>query len=206
LHDADAGNLDSFLIYTAKQLAWSLELSIKAGKNESIEEVEDWKKKTALLKKQLADKDTIKIIKSVEALTDLINSKIVPFLFAVMKDLKEFDDLFLGKRFRFYTTTGYRNLPIDVKFNSDQVSKFFQDNFLTKLTFDDFTKDPDNPFSLDLNLNSKFLKHKYELEINDSIVFTRLYHQEFTKVELEETMNVIGRFIISGLEQKLNLS
>ena len=206
MHDADAGNLDSFLIYTAKQLAWSLELSIKAGKNESIEEVEDWKKKTALLKKQLADKDTIKIIKSVEALTDLINSKIVPFLFAVMKDLKEFDDLFLGKRFRFYTTTGYRNLPIDVKFNSDQVSKFFQDNFLTKLTFDDFTKDPDNPFSLDLNLNSKFLKHKYELEINDSIVFTRLYHQEFTKVELEETMNVIGRFIISGLEQKLNLS
>jgi len=49
LQKADAGDLDAFCTYVAEQALWSLELSIKAAKEESVEEKGDWKKGVALL-------------------------------------------------------------------------------------------------------------------------------------------------------------
>ncbi|MEZ4941198.1 MAG: Fic family protein [Saprospiraceae bacterium] len=53
LQKADVGDLDAFCIYVAEQLLWSLDLSIKAAKGESIEEIGDWEKEVNLLKRYL---------------------------------------------------------------------------------------------------------------------------------------------------------
>lgn len=53
LQRADVGDLDAFCTYVAEQLHWSLELSIKAGKGESVEEVGDWEKEVELLKRKV---------------------------------------------------------------------------------------------------------------------------------------------------------
>ncbi len=45
LHIADTGDYEPFIAYMAEQLEWSLRLSIKAARGESIEEENDWEKK-----------------------------------------------------------------------------------------------------------------------------------------------------------------
>jgi hypothetical protein len=43
------GDLDAFCVYVGEQALWSLELSIKAAKGESVEEKGDWEKELELL-------------------------------------------------------------------------------------------------------------------------------------------------------------
>lgn len=52
LRQADAGNINAFITYMKQQLVWSLELSIKAAKGESIEEEDDFNKQIELLKRR----------------------------------------------------------------------------------------------------------------------------------------------------------
>ncbi|MFN0013220.1 MAG: Fic family protein [Saprospiraceae bacterium] len=49
LQKADAGNQEAFCVYVAEQALWSLDLSIKAAKGESVEETGDWEKGVKLL-------------------------------------------------------------------------------------------------------------------------------------------------------------
>ncbi len=51
LNAADVGDINSFIKYIAEQLVWSLELSIKAAKGESIEEPDDLEKEISIWKK-----------------------------------------------------------------------------------------------------------------------------------------------------------
>lgn len=53
LNRADAGDLDSFVEYVGEEMLWSLDLNIKAGKGESIEEEVDWEKEVFLLEKKI---------------------------------------------------------------------------------------------------------------------------------------------------------
>ncbi len=59
LNLADTGDTEAFVRYIAEQLVWSLELSIKAAKGESIEEPDDLDKELALLQKQLSTKTSL---------------------------------------------------------------------------------------------------------------------------------------------------
>lgn len=207
LHDADAGNLDSFNLYIAKQLVWSLELSIKAARNESLEEQEDWKKKLTLIRKQLADKETISVVKSNDILLKLLNEKTIPFATKLMFELKEFDGLFLYRKIFLSAETGTKfSVATNSKFGIELITKHFKNNLELEFSFEDFTKDTDNPFSLLLVLKYKFLKHKYEIFINDSPLFTKLYHQEYSTREFEDAKNVIGRILIAEIEKRIKLN
>lgn len=53
LNSADTGDINSFIKYIAQQLVWSLELSIKAAKGESIEEADDFEKEISIWKSKL---------------------------------------------------------------------------------------------------------------------------------------------------------
>ena len=52
LNQADTGNIKAFTKYIAEQSLWSLELAIKAGKGEPIEEKEDLQKEIEIFKKR----------------------------------------------------------------------------------------------------------------------------------------------------------
>jgi hypothetical protein len=56
LNKADVGDFDSFVEYVGEQLVWSLEISIKAAKGESIEEVDDLDKEITIWKRPRAKK------------------------------------------------------------------------------------------------------------------------------------------------------
>ena len=69
LQEADAGDLDSIRAYIGEKLVWSLELSIKAAKGESIDELGDWDKKLNLLKTGFKLKNALTTKKSIESNT-----------------------------------------------------------------------------------------------------------------------------------------
>lgn len=56
LNRADVGDFEAFATYIAEQLLWSLDLSIRAAKGESVEEEGDWEKQVELLKRELDGK------------------------------------------------------------------------------------------------------------------------------------------------------
>ena len=57
LNRADVGEMEFFVEYVGKQALWSLELSVKAAKGESVEEADDVDKELELLRRELASKD-----------------------------------------------------------------------------------------------------------------------------------------------------
>jgi Fic family protein len=93
LNKADTGDLNSFIKYIGEQLIWSLELSIKAAKGESIEEQDDLDKELALLRRQLNSEDIIKKKGNVKDISDTLVQNIFP-LFMLIEEkcnsLKEF--------------------------------------------------------------------------------------------------------------------
>lgn len=57
LNQADAGNEAAFVDYIARQLVWSLELTLKAARGENIEEADDMEKEISIFKRQVTQKE-----------------------------------------------------------------------------------------------------------------------------------------------------
>lgn len=93
LHLADVGDFSAFIEYVAKQLVWSLELSIKANKGESVEEEDDLDKEISVFKKQLVKNDKLVSRNNKDVSTIYINS-IRPLFRFLLNKLTNFDDLF----------------------------------------------------------------------------------------------------------------
>lgn len=97
LQEADSGDLSAFVDYMINQLAWSVDLSIKAAKGESIEEQNDWEKQLDLLKKGLGDKGKDVVKRSEEAIKYILSNVIEPFYNLSDKKITLFDNLFMDK-------------------------------------------------------------------------------------------------------------
>jgi Fic family protein len=94
LNRADAGDLEAFVDYIARQLEWSLQLALKAARGESVEEAGDLDKRIALLKKNLASKDHIAIPKTWDSLYETVIDGFVPLLEELEDKVTELSDLF----------------------------------------------------------------------------------------------------------------
>lgn len=79
LQMADVGDFDAFAVYMGRQLLWSLDLSIKAAKGESVEETGDWEKELVI--KEKAWKNIAKPLpKSYDLLVERLNDSFWPLL------------------------------------------------------------------------------------------------------------------------------
>jgi Fic family protein len=94
LNNADTGDMDSFVGYIVNELAWSLELSIKAAKGESIEEEEDLDKEIELVKRELKGRDEDNLTLSRKVLQSLYKNSLSKLLTAIENKLRKFNDLF----------------------------------------------------------------------------------------------------------------
>jgi Fic family protein len=102
LNSADTGDIDSFIEYIAQQVEWSLDVSIKAAKGESIEEADDLDKEIAVWKKQAVTK-TVDGINVSDAIIYEIYTKGVKDLFEqFIEKHKQFYELFTEANFVIY--------------------------------------------------------------------------------------------------------
>ena len=205
LHDADVGNHESFNAYIAQQLIWSLQLSIKAAKNESIEEQEDWKNELAFLKKELTDKEELSIRKTKEVKADVFKVKIIPFIFKVEDRLKEYSSLFFDR----YLKVSYsrnNNSHIQPLRGRDRIiisnETFDEDSLVIYFEFKDFKKNGLMPFDVVESLRIHFHKLNYTLTYN-KFYLEKFYHQDFFEPELIELSNLLGKSILQSIKEKI---
>ncbi len=205
LQKADNGNLVPFVDYCANQLLWSLDISLKAAKNESIEEIEDWKKELSILKKNFQKKESLRVIKSNQVLKEAINSRIIPFTWKVFDELSEFDDLFLERRLRLKAQSkgSFFNITATSSFELDIVESTFRNGMEYIVEFVDFTKNGIHPFNIEIQIRLNFGKYKYDLFVEDNLILSKFYHQECTDSEIEETVSKIGKIVVSGIQNQV---
>jgi Fic family protein len=203
LRRADAGDLSLLKTYIGQQAIWSLELGLKAANDESLEEDEDWKKQFSIISRNLANRDTIKTVKSNEVIQSLIAGVLSSTANVVISNLSEFDDyflrkgVFLGSSLRAYILNG-QQLNIQI------IEKHFSTDAKLIFRYDEFTKNPDNPFTIQVVFDVRFSRHKYEIFLGNDLVFKKLYHQTFTEKDLYQLTNLVGRVVTSEIEQKIN--
>jgi Fic family protein len=96
LNQADIGNTDAFIRYISERALWSIDIYIKAGRGENIDEEEDLDKELELLKKNLNNiPDEFDKRMSIENLHSILNDSIIKLFFSLHDKLDQVRDLFV---------------------------------------------------------------------------------------------------------------
>lgn len=117
LSKADSGDLDSFIEYIGKQLVWSLELSLKAVKGESIEETDDIYKEIDVFKKESQKKLNEATPKTVEVIKELVDKSLGRLFEVLTSDQQQIDEF-------------YARNDLSVEFEGNHNIKRDKDDFL----------------------------------------------------------------------------
>ncbi len=103
LQQADSGDLEAFAQYIAEQATWSLELAIKAGKGEKIEEKEDLYKEIEIFKKQIKGNEQKLIFRNDRLSQSIYFSRIKPLFDEVKDRISTFEDFYQETRVEEWT-------------------------------------------------------------------------------------------------------
>lgn len=216
LNSADTGDLNSFIKYISQQLIWSLELSIKAAKGESIEEPDDVEKEIAIWKKQAA----LNIVEAQHRNDDLIYE-------LYTNGIKEMFEQFDSKHRQFYdmfqkaTSITYKNNGgmEGIEWLSDEIDKIvlkpqhvfynagekpeeikpddtFQ-NIWIEVAFKEYKYNKANPFTITSSLKFNFEPYKYVVNYGNNKIEKR--YDEF--LDTEEQKQIIIECIKSVFAQ-----
>lgn len=109
LQQADTGDLQAFINYMIQQLAWSLDLSIKAAKGESIEEQDDWEKQLSLLKKGLGKKSDEVLKRSEDSLKNVYENVIDVISNLYDNKISKYNNLFINYTYHITINNGLYN-------------------------------------------------------------------------------------------------
>ncbi len=99
LNQADTGNEAAFVDYIARQLIWSLELTLKAARGESIEEPDDIDKEISIFKRHVAQKSQNPLLRNNAVIYDLYEHSIRDLFQQFEAKHNQFYDLFYVNEF-----------------------------------------------------------------------------------------------------------
>lgn len=192
----------------ADLLIRSLKIVLDAAEGKEIEEPSDWEKRLNLLKKQLATEGDIQIVRSVDAVLNIIHESIFPFLEKVMHKLAQFEDLFAERRIEFGGNSG-RFAIRDLE-NAKTHLLRMNDQFMRNINFhyglNGFKKAGTNTFSTSIDLRWRFSSYKYYFffdNMNEQEALVKLYHQNFTEAESEAFSNECAKRLLDKIEAQL---
>ena len=94
LNKADVGDVNAFVEYVGEQLVWSLEISLKAGKGQGIEEIDDVDKEIDLYKKEFPRELKNAIPKSANVIRDLVDGSLTKLFETLVMDQLKIDQMF----------------------------------------------------------------------------------------------------------------
>lgn len=207
LNKADTGMMDDFISYMAKQLIWSLELNIKAGKGESIEDKDDWEKELDLISRKGNDKPQLRnseitiernidsIYPLIDSINQIINSKIAPLFESASKMLKgiKIDNLFdqLGIEDLFLRQNAITE--------SNQIIEYIT-------IFKRFLKDDVNDFEIQISLIIEFKNYTYDVYFTNAekrIILSKRISEPLTPTDIEYIVTEFGKKVTSMIKEKL---
>jgi Fic family protein len=226
LQKADIGELESFVDYLSEELQWSIELSIKAAKGESIEEPHDIDKEIAVLKRQLKSKNDSIIHKNLSTSLEIYKSSIRPLISAVHTKLEQFDDLFAKKDIAIsvnnrqkknqdlfqFIDNRYKEIEDYLKKNptksdSPVIPKRLEINFIMYwLKWGMFLKGKDT-FDLIIKLAFKLEYGNYMIFSDDMRILDKRfknYNEVILQDESDEIARTYAKFVIEVIRKRTN--
>ena len=206
LNRADTGDLESFIKYIAQQLIWSLELSIKAAKGESLDEPGDLDKKIKLLKQKLNSADeVVKVTRSKSSVSELFKRTLEPMLKEVSIKLSEFDILFKSTNEYFLAKSD--SYSDKVGSNIDELKNILSIFDINDVAYEfrltNFRKGGAS-FNLQCSIRMIFHQNVYDIQSpNAKFDFSKLYHQDITEAETAQIVEELGTYFYNEIEKQI---
>lgn len=212
LNKADGGDVEAFIEYVAEQLIWSLELSVKGAKGEDIEEQQDWKKKLAVLDRELSRNKQIEVVKHDELILNLIKNELFPLFASLRTELNYFKEYFLLIDSFFYSSKDSFNtlhpddMEGDMKLLLNYSDRYVND-FYFAIQLSDFKKNGLNTFDVKSYLHVNFSKIEYVISVFDDEKHFRLskfYHESLTDAERILITDNVAKSIVKQIELEIS--
>ncbi len=208
---ASIEQLQPFVEYLEKQMEHALTISIKAAKGESIEEIGDFDKKAALLKKELGKpaNEMIQAKYSPETVKDVLENSIYPLLTTWEEKLQVLDPLFMDRNvsLKFIHKAPFQDTVISDN-NWNNVFKY--DNillgYLKSLTANTVIKGLRKINSaisfIGGEFSVQFFSNAYEVLIPTSkIMINKLYHQDLSSEEIAIIVEALGNELLENIDK-----
>jgi len=204
LQMADAGNIEAFIEYIAKNLNRSLEIMIAGAKGESIEEDDDLDKEIALLEQKLNGfGKEIKEVKSIENVTNIVNNSLIKLSQSIYEKFIKFEKYYVDSKIQLLIS----GVEIDyLDINNVESNKYdginnsfirIRNNSLKKQGLEDFS------FWFDINIYFDDLRY---IIMSDRIVefdISKNYNQNLNAKEIDNLVAILLRYHNKILEQKI---
>lgn len=204
LHDADTGNVESFINYIGKQLLWSLELTRKAANGESLDEISDWKKKLFVIERELSQHEEIQITKSRDVVKEVLNRVFFPLKEEIKDGLNQVASLFLNSDIYIKSSeASFINITTRGKFSSDVKYEAYYNDATLEFDFNEFKKNGTNAFSLSFQVVFTFEKLTYKIFVDGHELVKKYYHQNLTSEETNKIVDACGALAVSAIENNL---
>ena len=208
LHEADTGNIEAFKNYVAEQLVWSYEISIKAAKGESVDEVGDWEKKVTLLKKKTVSNQNINPKKSKDILALVIELSFIPLIKSIYTKLSPLYELYADATFYLSINAKreetYNNFDV---FLNPQI--YLKDDLYTIFyvhRLNSFLKNGSDFFHSSYQFTFTFLDDNYSIQYtsDSDIMLVKNYGSFLTKNEIENIETSIANMIYNQIDSYLS--
>ena len=204
LNNADTGDIDAFVNYVAEQLVWSLEISLKAGKGEIIDELGDLDKKISILKKKLNKPVTVKLEKNKDVIIKFYSESIVPVLDFITSKLNEFDVFFRSRKvvleFYAHNGSGTSDSPLS------GISCLNTLNEVNNITYVYYLENLITKSNFNVRTVVTIIFHQLTCEINvlDGLLnIDKLYEESYTNIDLSNIAELLGNNVLEKIQPYL---
>ncbi len=185
--------------YMSGLLEWSLQIAIRAGKGEDIEEENDWEKKLKLLKRETEnDKPVIK--KSQEFVQKILDETIKPFFEYYCEKMESFESLFVSNTcYAKFLDSQFNAIDL-MSLNMHEIDEF---PITIYMSFSNLKK-PYYEIKIKTELiYITFEMNVYTLKYGDNII-SKFYDETLTKEEMNKIISFIARDLLKKIENLTN--
>lgn len=220
LQQADAGILEPFVEFIAKNLTHSLEIMLKGAKGESIDDPDDLDKEIRMLEEKLKRiSKPIEVVKSEEAILEVFDKSIVPLIFAFEEKSKKFERLYVESKFKAFINhlLPFENVQIFIneikkmikhKSSSKLMNIFISDinTLLIEYHFNYLKHSTKSEYNYLSNLYIKLNNTTFEiLDSSNNTLIKKLYSEQLSKDEIDKLikseMDLHTQFINKKIEE-----
>ena len=202
LHLADVGDYEAFISYIGEQLEWSLDLSIKAAKGESIEDSDDIDKEIALLNK-IISRPSNKVSKNQDTIKTIWENSL-KYLCADLFTLAEkFFPLFNESSIQLNIQKGSNGVSVK---NLQELGNYLMnanDNILiTDLIFIVYYRNMKKTgYSTNFRIDIKFSDLGYSIENYRGITNNLVYDEKIKTIQIDNIISQTGKSLLDELSK-----
>lgn len=215
LRKADAGFIEDFIDYIAKNLLYSLELMIKAANGEEIEEDDDLDKKIALLKTELKNHSLKENFtsKTKEIVLELCNNNLKNLFDKFFTSCEKFDDFYHSKKIFIYINNIYsikkvsnKNELFDIINSTNEIIEkieIYYDHIDLKLNKTSSKIDSSTRLSVDFYHNTYSIYLKFQYDSDDLQRIFKNYNETLSDEEIKEIIKTHSEKHYKEIESKI---